>query len=385
MKKLAIIFLALVLCLSFAACDKDDKAGNTGDENGNNSNNAVERTQEYLNEGKNIITGYKTGDVTLGQYVGLTYNPMDVSVSDEEIEENFANYLNSYKSKVEQDEVMDGDYVDIDFVGLRDGVAFENGSGSKSDLLIGSNTFINDLEQGIIGHKKGEEFDVPCTFPENYHNADLAGVDVVFQVKLKNIYRYVIPEGTDEFVSEKTSGKYPTVEAYKEYIRSTLRADKEANAESEKLYEVVQKLIANTTYNIDMEPEIERGVASLKAYNDAALSIYGMDSVGYYQTYLGMTEEQYMEMLRAQAELSVRYEFARSAIAEAERFQVTDEEIEELATAQMKQYAYASIDDFYAKLKELYGVEGKVYMEEQIKLNKASDLVMDNAVPEKTE
>ena len=389
MKKLTALLLVLVLCLSLAACDKTGTEGDNGNgtEN-NNGNNAVEQTQQYLKDGKNIITGYKTGDVTLGQYAGLTYNPLDVNVSDEEIEENFAKYLDSYKTKVEvtdRDTAQDGDIVDINFKGLKDGVAFEGGTGSKSDLRLGSNTFISDLEQGIIGHKKGEEFEVNCTFPENYKTAELAGADVVFEVKINNIFTYDIPEGTDEFVSEKTSGKYATVDAYKEYIRTTLRADKESNAEIEKQYELVQKLIANTTYNIDMEPEIERGVASLKAYNDAALAVYGMDSVGYYQTYLGMTEEQYIAMLRAQAELSVRYEFARSAIAEAERFQVTEEEIEELATAQMKQYAYASLDDYYAKLKELYGVEGKVYMEEQVKLNKASNLLFETAVPEKAE
>ena len=385
MKKAISVILALVLCLSLAACDKE---GNTGDNQTvtGTENNAVEQTQQYLKEGKNIITGYKTGDVTLGQYTGLTYKELDVSVSEEEVEDNFAKYLDSYKTKVEvtgRDTAQDGDIVDVDFTGLRDGVAFENGSGNKSDLKLGSNTFITDLEQGIIGHKKGEEFDVNCTFPADYWNEELAGVDVVFQVKLNNIYEYEIPEGTDEFIAEKNSGKYSTVAEYKEYIRTQLRSEKEENAQLEKEYELVQKLIDNTTYNIDMEEEIQRGISSLKAYNDAALSAYGMDSVGYYQTYLGLSEEQYNEMLRSQAELSVRFEFARSAIVDAERFQVTDDEITELATAQAKQYAYASVDDYYAKLKELYGVEGKVYMEEQVKLNKAADLIFDTAVPVK--
>ena len=385
MKKAVSVILALVLCLSLAACDKENKTENNENVTGT-ENNAVEQTQQYLKEGKNIITGYKTGDVTLGQYTGLTYKEQDVSVSDEEVEDSFNKYLDSYKSKIEvtgRDTAQEGDIVDIDFTGLKDGVAFENGSGNKNDLKLGSNTFITDLEQGIIGHKKGEEFDVNCTFPADYWNEELAGAAVVFKVKLNNIFEYEVPEGTDEFIAEKNPGKYSTVAEYKDYIRSTLRSQKEENAQLEKEYELVQKLIDNTTYNIDMEAEIQRGISSLKAYNDAALSAYGMDSVGYYQTYLGLSEEQYNEMLRTQAELSVRFEFARSAIADAERFQVTDEEITELATAQAKQYAYASVDDYYKKLKELYGVEGKVYMEEQVKLNKATDLIFNTAVAEK--
>ena len=127
MKKAVSVILALVLCLSLAACDKENKTENNENVTGT-ENNAVEQTQQYLKEGKNIITGYKTGDVTLGQYTGLTYKELDVSVSEEEVEDNFAKYLDSYKTKVEvtgRDTAQDGDIVDVDFTGLRDGVAFE--------------------------------------------------------------------------------------------------------------------------------------------------------------------------------------------------------------------------------------------------------------------
>ena len=380
MKKLIAIVLALVLCLSLAACEKKD----TGE--ANNQDAVTQTPEKNLEEGKNLITGYKSGDVTLAQYTGLTYKPLSTEVTDQEVDEKFSQYVDSYKSKKEvtdRDDAQDGDIVDIDFKGYKDGEEFDGGSGNYPNLVIGSNAFIEGFEAGLIGHKKGESFNVACTLSENHANAELAGADVVFEVTIKGIYKYEIPEGTDAFVAEKTSGKYETVAAYKDNIRAQLRSEKEEEAELQKQYDLVQKLIDSCTYNCDIEAEIQRGEQSLKNYNDQAImSAYGMDAVGYYSTYLGMTEEQYNQMIRAQAELSVRYEFVRSAIVEAERFQVTDEEIEELGTRQMKEYAYASLDDFYKKIEELNGVDAKTYIGEQVKLNKAADLIFDTAIPE---
>lgn len=88
-------------------------------------------------------------------------------------------------------EAKDGDKVNIDYTGYLDGEAFAGGStdGAGADLELGSDTYIDGFEDGIVGHKVGETFDLNLTFPENYGNSDLAGKDVVFTVTLNGIYQ----------------------------------------------------------------------------------------------------------------------------------------------------------------------------------------------------
>ena len=92
--------------------------------------------------------------------------------------------LTNSKEKKEVDRAAkDGDIADIKYVGKKDGKEFEGGASDSYELAIGSNTFIDGFEDGVIGMKKGETKDLNLTFPENYGNADLAGADVC-------IYRY---------------------------------------------------------------------------------------------------------------------------------------------------------------------------------------------------
>lgn len=84
-----------------------------------------------------------------------------------------------------------GDTVVIDFEGYLNGKKFEGGSASQYFVTIGSNTFIDNFEEQLIGHKIGDEFDVNVTFPESYLNKDLEGKDVVFKVKMHEVWRKI--------------------------------------------------------------------------------------------------------------------------------------------------------------------------------------------------
>ena len=86
--------------------------------------------------------------------------------------------------------IQNGDHINLDYVGTIDGVEFEGGNtmGMGTDLLIGSGSYIDGFEEGIIGHAVGETFDLNLTFPENYHE-ELAGKDVVFRTTVNGIYK----------------------------------------------------------------------------------------------------------------------------------------------------------------------------------------------------
>ena len=105
------------------------------------------------------------------------------------VDQYIQSVLDSNKNKEEVDRaVKDGDVVDIKYVGKKDGVEFDNGSSDSYELTIGSNTFIDGFEDGVIGMKKDETKDLNLTFPEDYNNTDLAGADVVFTVTVNHVY-----------------------------------------------------------------------------------------------------------------------------------------------------------------------------------------------------
>ena len=106
-----------------------------------------------------------------------------------------------------------GDYVNIDYKGLLDGVAFDGGTATNQRVLVVSNSgYIPGFAEGIAGHTVGETFDVEVTFPENYGSADLAGKNAVFQMTLNAIYD--MTSITDAMIKEATASAYETYEAY---------------------------------------------------------------------------------------------------------------------------------------------------------------------------
>ncbi len=103
-------------------------------------------------------------------------------------------YNGALYKPVYEGEVEEGDMVNIDYVGKKDGVAFDGGTATDAQLVIGSDSFIDGFEDGLIGVSVGETVDLNLTFPDEYSSEELAGQAVVFTVKLNYIYAYKVPE-----------------------------------------------------------------------------------------------------------------------------------------------------------------------------------------------
>ena len=101
-----------------------------------------------------------------------------------------------------QDAAKAEDRVTLDFSGSIDGEEFEGGKASDFVLLMGQGRMIPGFEEGIVGHKAGEQFDINVTFPAEYHSENLKGKAAKFAVTLKKVEVMVLPELTDEFVSK---------------------------------------------------------------------------------------------------------------------------------------------------------------------------------------
>ncbi len=217
-----------------------------------------------LNEDGKINDVDPANAIALADYENISVPEDEVAATDEEVEEEINSVLEGYKelSTDTEDAIVDGDEVNIDYVGTIDGEEFEGGSsdGAGYDLTIGSGSFIDDFEQQLIGHKVGEEVTVEVTFPDDYQSADVAGKDASFAVTINGIQK--LPELTDEFVAENLaeSEDVSTAEEYRSKIENNFR--------DEHLEEYLTNYIMdNTTVNTYPKKYL-KNIKSILKYTD---------------------------------------------------------------------------------------------------------------------
>ena len=311
-------------------------------------------------------------EVTLGEYKGLEYEAQPVEVTDEEVEEELKKVQNQQARTVtvEDRPVADGDIVTIDYEGFVDGTAFAGGKGTDYDLTIGSLSFIDTFEEQLVGKNAGEETEVNVTFPEQYHEASLAGKPATFKVTVKAIKAKELPELDDEFASEVSD--FETLDEYKADLKTKALERKEKEAKTAKQNALVDKAVENASMEIAdaMITSQARNMA-----NDFAqrLQMQGM-TVDQYLQYTGLTREALVDQMKPQAETRIKNRLVLEAIAKAENIEVSDEEVE--AEMQKMADAYKMELD---KVKEYLGEAGKDSLKDDLAVQKAVDLIVDSA------
>ena len=181
------------------------------------------------------LSSFKASDyVTLADYSEIVVNKTDVEPTEEELQTKINEFTTSHAPA---DYVAkDGDTVNIDYVGKKDGVAFDGGTAQGYDLTLGSNTFIDGFEDGLIGTKAGDQVSLDLTFPENYGNEDLAGAAVVFEVTVNSIAPGEPVEYTDELVAAHTD--YKTTAEYNEVLSEEIRSSKTSSLGSSAIMDI---------------------------------------------------------------------------------------------------------------------------------------------------
>ncbi len=275
------------------------------------------------------------GSVVLGEYIGLEYTPMDTTVTDEDVEEIIQYALDSHPNFAEVDRAAaEGDTVNIDYVGKKDGVAFEGGTAQGSDLELGSGTFIDGFEEGLVGAKKGDAVTLNLTFPEDYRSEELKGQDVTFDVTVNSVKEKQEAVLNDEFVKslELESG-VSTVEEYRESIRQELQKSNEDMAKMQMENDVLEAMIANCQFS-DIDARVEKDYKEQWEQMTNMAAIYGMD-MEMYAAMNGMASvEEFQELFKQQVSDSVKLQLAFEAIAEKENITLEDGDYDVLAKAQ---------------------------------------------------
>jgi trigger factor len=179
--------------------------------------------------------------VKLGNYKKLKAKRQAVKVEDKEVEEIITRMRENFTEKTEvKRAAKEGDEAVIDFTGKKDDVPFDGGAAKDFALKLGSGQFIPGFEEGVIGHKAGETFDLKLTFPKDYHAKELAGADVVFTVTLHKINELSLPEVNDEFAAK--CGPFTSVDELKADIKREITAQKEREADEKLKDELVGEL-----------------------------------------------------------------------------------------------------------------------------------------------
>lgn len=263
-------------------------------------------------------------EIKLGDFKKLGVKKPEVKVTAKDIDGVLENLASSFaEKKVVRRAAKLGDEVVIDFVGKKDGEAFQGGSAKDYKLLLGSNTFIPGFEEGIVGHEVGDKFDLNLTFPKDYGVKDLAGAKVVFETLIKQVNEVVKAKIDDEMA--KKCGPFKTLAELKEDIKKNLQAQNGHRLEEKYKDDLVQALIKKSTVPapeilIDDQMRILRDDITRNA------AAQGMEFEDFLKAN-GETVENWEKEARKVAEVRVKASLVLQTLAVEEKITVSDEEV----------------------------------------------------------
>ncbi|CAG9608816.1 trigger factor [Pseudoneobacillus rhizosphaerae] len=328
---------------------------------------------EQMEKGQNLIfkaTVIVKPEVKLGEYKGLEVEALDVTVSDEDVDNEIKTLQERQAELVVKEEgtAENGDTVVIDFEGFVDGEAFEGGKAENYSLELGSNSFIPGFEDQLVGTATGESKDVEVNFPEEYHATELAGKPAVFKVTLHEIKTKQLPALDDEFAKD-VDDEVESLDALKEKIKNRLVSDKEHQAEHHVRDAVVEAAANNAEVDVP-EAMVDTELDRMMNEFEQRLQMQGMNLELYFQ-FSGQNEDVLREQMKEEAAIRVRANLTLEAIAKAENIEATDEDVENELQNMAKVYNM-TVDNIK---NALGGVSG---LKADLQLKKAIDFLVEN-------
>lgn len=312
-------------------------------------------------------------EVELGTYKGVEIEKLDTEVTDADLEAEIdkVREQNARTITIEDRPVQDKDMTVIDFEGFVDGEAFEGGKAEDYSLTIGSHSFIDTFEEQLIGKNIGEEVEVNVTFPEEYHEEELAGKPAMFKVTVKEIKVKELPELDDDFAQDVSDCE--TLDEYKDTLREEIQGRKEDAAKNAKEDAVIEAIIEDAKMDIP-NPMIDTQVRQMAEDFARRISQQGISLDQYFQ-FTGMNPESFLEQMKPQALKRIQSRLVLESVVAAEGIQATEEEIEKEMSDMAEAYQM-ELD----KVKELMGDAEKEQLALDLAVQKAVTLVVENAV-----
>ena len=288
---------------------------------------------------------------TLGEYKGLTIETEPKMTITDNTVDDYINYVLSASGQTSTTEVdraaKEGDIVNIDYEGIKDGVAFEGGTDTGYDLTLGSGKFIPGFEDGLIGYKKGDEVSLNLTFPEDY-TEELAGAEVVFNVKINSVKEVTAATLTPEFIQGLGISGVTDEESFRSYIKENLETNAEDSYRNGLRDGLITQIAENTVFT-DAELPVNLMnyyVGQIQNQDSTMASQYGVSLEEFVTTYYDMEFDEYEEQCRTQAETMLKDAIICEKIARIEGIKVSKKEATESLESDAERYGYESVDEY---------------------------------------
>ena len=327
-----------------------------------------------MNKGEDwVITAKVTvkPEVKLGQYKNLTVEKQDREVTEADVDARLADLQKQHAELVVKEEAaIDGDTVVIDFEGFVGEEAFEGGKGENYSLELGSGSFIPGFEEQLVGKAAGEATDVTVTFPEDYQAADLAGKEAIFKVTIHEVKGKELPELDDEFAKD-VDDSVETLAELKEKFLAEMKTSKE-EAAKDAVEEAAIRLAVEGAEILELphvmvHDEVHRAMDEF--LNN--MQRQGIQPEMYYQL-TNSTEADLHKQFEGEADNRVKTNLVIEAIAKAEGFETTQEEIE----AEIKELA----EGYNMPEAQVRRVLSEDMLKHDITMKKAVELITSTAV-----
>lgn len=325
-----------------------------------------------------LLTGCQSKELsnkyaTITSYKGVEVDKIEKpEVSDDDVDAQIQSTMIDHIADItEQRAAKEGDKAIIDFVGKKDGEAFQGGTSSNYALELGSNTFIDGFEDGIIGHTPGETFDLNLTFPENYQSTDLAGQEVVFTVTLNGF----LPELSDDIV-KILADKSETVEEYKKEVKNDLQATKDESYESSLREAAWNAILDNTEVKEYPEDKVQEYIDMMNEQYETMASYYNMEFEDFLTNYMKMDQDTYDEKVKEAAEKQVKSDLARDLLLDnVKKIDTSDEARQSIYEYYAEYYGYDDVDSFLEAMEDADNMDK---LDALVKLEMVQNWVADN-------
>lgn len=316
--------------------------------------------------------GLSDDNITISQYKGVEVEKTKTeSVTAEAVDQEIQStrYANRIMNEVTDRGAKEGDVVSLNYTGLSNGEKFDEGT---LDVEIGNSSLIEGFEEGLVGHKAEEDFELNLTFPENYTvNPDLSGAPAVFQIHINTVTEQTLPELNDEFV-QNVSETSKTVEEYREEVKKSLKKANKASAEELKRTTAWEKVLGNTKVKKYPEEDVKKQTDMIvKQYKSLATG-YGLEFKDFLSQMMnGMTEEAFGEEAEKVSRDAVKQDMAVALIAKTEKLEMSKKEIEKTLEEYRVKYGFETVD----QMKEAIGED---YLMKDMQLTKVKEWVAEN-------
>lgn len=309
-------------------------------------------------------------EVKLGDYKNLGVKKAETKITEKDIAGVLDNLATSLaEKKVAKKAAENGDEVIIDFVGKKDGVAFNGGSAKDYKLTLGSKTFIPGFEDGVVGHEPGDKFELNLTFPKDYGVKDLAGAKTTFEILLKQVNEIKKPEIDDVFA--KKVGPFNDLKALKADIKKNLTAQNEHQNLEKFKNDLVEALVKKSTVPAP-EILIDDQVRMIRDDVTRNAASQGL-SFDQYIERAGETTDSWNKQAKKIAEQRVKGSLVLQQLALKEKITVSDD----LVNAKL-----AELRDVYKKspeaLKQLKDPNVKMDIKNRLTIEKTLDFLVKN-------